>query len=426
MPNNTIIFLGAGFSVGADIPIQSKIIDEMLKPPIGTQSSVLIEPENIKFLKAFVNVGLFLLKKFTNEDIKIIETNYDTLNYINQIRELLNSSVNEDKMRWLKTLLQYDEEHILFKLVGPPYEGDHIRQIINAEYYKQLVALKEKIRIALNQNKPNVDLEDLFTIFDKSLRENENWGDLTYLELDKLRHSLLRLFTYYFGKKLNKFCTSRTTKYNGFIDFCKTNKVGIITTNWDTVVEILFLKNEISFKANDLQYGIPNPIKLMKLHGSMNWFKCNCCGNYQIVKNSEIAQHLLDDNKSESCEKCKSKAIEDQVVLQPEIITPTMLKSFTDRLYKNIWSEAANEITNADKVIFVGYSLPLADFEIRYFLRKHIKKDVKIDVVLAECDKPLKKDIWFKPESRYKNLFPANSIQFYYEGFNSYFNQERT
>jgi hypothetical protein len=115
------------------------------------------------------------------------------------------------------------------------------------------------------------------------------------------------------------------------------------------------------------------------------------------------------------------KAESSQVLLQPDIITPSMLKSLDSKLFREIWSDAATKLDNADQIIFIGYSLPQADFEIRYLLRKHIKKTTKIDVVLAESDEPKSEsDILSKPESRYRNLLPGNDISFYYNGFENY------
>lgn len=130
----------------------------------------------------------------------------------------------------------------------------------------------------------------------------------------------------------------------------------------------------------------------------------------------------MSDDKLEVCSHCGVKANENQILLQPEIITPTMLKTLNSRLFREIWSEAAHMLENASRVIFIGYSLPLADYEIRYLLRKNIKKSAKIEVVLAKSDQPKNEmEIWSKPESRYRSLFPVNEITFNYNGLRHYF-----
>lgn len=421
MQNKTVLFLGAGFSIDAKIPVQSHILEEMIKDTTNKQG-VLIEPESVKFLEAYIEVGLFLLKNFTKENSSYITDKVIQANFIKQLKEFFIDIENPLKIEILEEISQSEPDmglDILYTLLEKNSDTS-ISKIIDAQYYRVLSITKETIRHKLFTANLNVDLEDIFTIFDKSLKKHENWSDFTYTELDNQRHSLLRLFTYYFGKRIGDFQSSKSSSYTGFVNFCKENQISILTTNWDTVVEILFDRQRIPFQTA-IEGKAKNSIQLCKLHGSINWFKCNCCGELQIAANKDIAKHLLDD-KPEICSKCHNEARVGQIVLQPEIITPTMLKTLNSKLFRDIWATAAGELKNANRIIFIGYSLPLADFEIRYFLRKHIKKEAKIDVVLAPSDRPqTDSEKWTKAEGRYLSLFPANNISFQYGGYKSFF-----
>lgn len=99
-----------------------------------------------------------------------------------------------------------------------------------------------------------------------------------------------------------------------------------------------------------------------------------------------------------------------------------MIKSFDRRIYSNIWQSAENLLKNASRVIFVGYSLPPADFELKYMLTKYIPKNIDIDVVLYnDC---IEKDNLIEvPEDRYRRSFPKNKLSFTYAGFTEYFNE---
>lgn len=410
MQNKIVLFLGAGFSIGAKIPMQNKILEEMVRDTTNVSKNQFIEPESVKFLYSYIEVGLFLLKKFSAQNTCCLDKKFLTIKKLQSLLDILNDT-NEN------TNISGNESFFVDLFNN---NETALKKEAKAQHYKLLAELKENIRKALIISNMNVDLEDIFTIFDKSLKDNENWGEYTYIELDILRHALLRLFTYYFGKRISKFSTSKSKIYDGFVNFCKNNNVMIITTNWDTIVEMLFDKNSISYHTNLLKTN-QNGLQICKLHGSMNWFKCNCCGEYQLVDYKNIALHLLDDDKPERCETCCNEALTNQVVLQPEIITPTMLKILNNKLFREIWADAATALADAEKIIFVGYSLPLADFEIRYLLRKHIKRDAIIEVVLSKKDQPSAKDQWVKPEGRFKNLFPCNNIKFNYSGFEKYF-----
>lgn len=84
--------------------------------------------------------------------------------------------------------------------------------------------------------------------------------------------------------------------------------------------------------------------------------------------------------------------------------------------------KAGLELARADKIVFIGYSFPLADFEIRYLLSHYIKRDCDIKVVLHVDDDP--QDVseryrQFLPEWRYKH-FLGERCRFDYDGFEGY------
>ena len=47
-----------------------------------------------------------------------------------------------------------------------------------------------------------------------------------------------------------------------------------------------------------------------------------------------------------------------------------------------VWQNAGIELSEASKVVFVGYSLPQADFEIRQLLSRCIPNHAEVEVVL--------------------------------------------
>ncbi len=51
-----------------------------------------------------------------------------------------------------------------------------------------------------------------------------------------------------------------------------------------------------------------------------------------------------------------------------------------------VWHNALLDLMEAKKVVFVGYSFPIADFELRYLLKRGISKTANIEVVLKDDD----------------------------------------
>ena len=186
----------------------------------------------------------------------------------------------------------------------------------------------------------------------------------------------------------------------------------------------LSLNDEYFTKDGAIYQKTKNNIKLIKIHGSINWFRCLNCGRIIIVNNDKCGNYLFDDKSQETCNSCKEKRTAD-VLLQSQIITPTMMKSLNSQLYANLWASAREALRNADHVFFVGYSLPIADFDFRYMLHQSTSTHAKIDVILYHDDNPKQtkkqKLKYLLPEKRYRDLFARNDLNFYYEGFGEYF-----
>ena len=136
---------------------------------------------------------------------------------------------------------------------------------------------------------------------------------------------------------------------------------------------------------------------------------------------------MFDDKSQETCKSCRITKNTD-FLLQSQIITPTMMKSLNSQLYTNLWSSARDALLKADHVYFVGYSLPIADFDFRYLLHQSISDKAKIDVILYHDDDPNQtgksnlKDLL--PEKRYRDLFAKNQIAFHYDGFGAFFKKQ--
>jgi len=89
-------------------------------------------------------------------------------------------------------------------------------------------------------------------------------------------------------------------------------------------------------------------VTLLKLHGSLNWRVCESC-------------HILRDFRelavwpNDMCLDCEENTG------RPMLIRPTLLKDFRHRVWRDVWRRAGHVLASAEKWVFVGYSLPLAD-----------------------------------------------------------------
>lgn len=156
-------------------------------------------------------------------------------------------------------------------------------------------------------------------------------------------------------------------------------------------------------------------IKVLKMHGSVTWL---CCPNSNHVytglgspanayetylskrKSPFVADLYPDDREKDSLP-----------ILEPYIITPTYSKVFDLPHIQTTWHNAYVELREATKVVFIGYSLPEADYHFRSLLRRAIRADTEIELILYKNDDPNEIDIpnnesaSASPLIRYRKLF---------------------
>ncbi len=280
----------------------------------------------------------------------------------------------------------------------------------------------EKIESFLdNFFKDNFDLEDIFTILDRAYLYEENFSKYSWMEIFEVRKSLMFLIINLIDQQVIE-AESYQEIYKNFIQNISSSHedISIITLNWDTLLEKLIKQFSsdtmldycfYTYGYNDVNH-IPHinlkshgkqNLKIIKIHGSINWLICPNC--QRLIVDDTLVKSIGIENLV--CEHCKNYS-DLEISLENFIVTPTILKKFDNLHLKYIWNNAFIELQEANHVTFIGYSLPKADYEFLYLLKKVlINKEIK--VILAPCDKD--SDI----EKRYKNLF--GDVEFCFDGF---------
>jgi hypothetical protein len=179
----------------------------------------------------------------------------------------------------------------------------------------------------------------------------------------------------------------------------------------------------------------------LKLHGSVNWLACPYCGRVYVDYEEDIAINEFAVNCA--CPECE-KLIDISNVPQMHsiLITPTFLKDLNTLNIKNIWHNALIDLSEAKHIVFIGYSFPDADFEMRYLLKKSVQPGTRIEVVLHNYDNPKFFKSMLKnsninhvnmekilsklnlPEIRYTAFFGSEYVNFNYCGFKDFIEKE--
>lgn len=211
-----------------------------------------------------------------------------------------------------------------------------------------------------------LDIEEVLTMLDLETSKNE---------LKMARKELLEMIFL----TLNKILYGKRCPYHKkLIENLKPTDT-LITFNWDLLVDNVLSERDVpDYKGNfsafyiDNQWrrscGYSNGPGLIKLHGSLNWMACKKCNkNYCYVLSGKVAadQVINPEDPKTLCPGCQKQ-------MEPIIIPPTLAKRYSNELLDSLWAEASNSIKEANKIIIIGYSLPVTDFKAKWLFMKSV------------------------------------------------------
>ncbi len=324
--------------------------------------------------------------------------------------------------------------------------------------------LKNTLQITAEESE-HYSLEDIYTPLDRCIAENISFRQHTPKELTELRDIFNRLIVLAVRSAIEKseknqdsikcFANHIISLSKERLKNEKEDKVSVITTNWDIMLDNAvhtLMSKEVKPKGLKFSgvvdyccyissldkyddsikpglYAIGKGrynTKILKLHGSLNWMQCPRCQRLYVKFYEKWNGGYIFDKKY--CRHCDSNfgiKGEKSNLLATNLIMPTFLKNLNNVQNKLIWQNAGIELSEASKVVFLGYSLPQADFEFKQLLSRMIRKDAKIEAVLVSNDNPNsydKKDNakYQTAGYRFENFFSGRNIVTNYEGVDVY------
>lgn len=300
----------------------------------------------------------------------------------------------------------------------------------------------------------HVDLEDIFTPLDRCLTESSQFRGVGRDRIMEVREAVFYVVGRTIQLELNQ-----ASKPKDYIDaFAKylTDKssiranhqygqhdpVSVISTNWDilldnsithavfngghnAVVDYCCYISSRDESDHTIKPGLEKlgqggfNVKLLKLHGSLNWLQCPRC--MRLYARFSRKDGVIDYGNRESCRHCDANFQEEQNnhLLVSNLIMPTYIKGLSNPQYKIIWQNAGIEISEADKLVFIGYSLPSADFEMRQLLARMTRTNAEIQVVDV-CSTDDRKEM---TKNHWEKFFGKRSISFHFHGARSYISE---
>ncbi len=348
------------------------------------------------------------------------------------------------------------------KDLNAPLQSDLIKEIF--EFDPKLLVGKEKqifidFRTEFSNYLENVlyispdkfsiaTLEDIYTPIDRCIIDNISFRNLSKKDLLEFRQKINALLIILIRYKLRDIPNDNyAQKFSKYLVDIKRGKsidsdpFSLLSLNWDIIMDNA-LNNEITNSEGVVDYcchitpyksgenimpgllargkGLFN-VKLLKLHGSMNWLQCQRCQRLFITFDEKIAveEYLTEPE----CRLCKrnfsnnSSTQDGSALLTSQLIMPTFLKDLNNVQLKLIWHNAGIELAEASKIVFIGYSFPAADFELRQLLSRSVRHKAKIEVVLRKKSPDIDKDC---PELRYRTFFGKREVKIIYGGVENY------
>jgi hypothetical protein len=118
------------------------------------------------------------------------------------------------------------------------------------------------------------------------------------------------------------------------------------------------------------------------------------------------------------CRHCSNCGV--NATLRGSLVMPTFLKDLSNFQIKLVWQNAGVELMEAGRLVFIGYSLPQADFEFRQLLSRMVRRDAEIDVILFHDGKPGGKRKYEEECKRYRQFFGARKVTTYHDGVEAF------
>jgi hypothetical protein len=185
--------------------------------------------------------------------------------------------------------------------------------------------------------------------------------------------------------------------------------------------------------ATDIYRNRPDRFgALLKVHGSLNWLYCPNYHRLDLAI-SESGRHFVkaldelwwqsEDARLVNRYRCTGAPCPNcGQHVRPVMITPTQKKDYRNPHIARIWYEAERALRQAERAVFIGYSMPEDDVEVVYLLKRGLAHLAPSQITVVEYVRrsdhtPLPLLAEHPVGARYRALF-GDGIDWHPEGFN--------
>ena len=191
-------------------------------------------------------------------------------------------------------------------------------------------------------------------------------------DLQKLQKDLLLEIAGWFHEISNKTKPAGTCSawLRQFGERVSNENAAIISFNWDLELDRLLFQGNLDASSYGFRSDGGSKPVLLKPHGSLNWFEAK---QGMFLKNSKRVEIFRTTGKGDAVyaflafrAPISSKKGR---TYTPLIVPPVYLKSFEKPVFETLWQNCTSVLSTAQRIIFLGYSMPLADLHAQFIMR---------------------------------------------------------
>jgi hypothetical protein len=288
-------------------------------------------------------------------------------------------------------------------------------------------------------------LEDIFTLLDLSANTGHHLGiSYSAKHLRMLRRMLLsRTIRMLYSAYLDGKSRARPERKRliEFVSRLSADRHQFVSLNWDVVLEgcLEELGTTITpFYGPEICPGViendeldlpkrkaaAKQMLVAKMHGSINWLYCDCCRRTYSVPVSQVSRLGSQVLKSDEVEELYEDKAPNRLAcpfctvdLGVSLATFSFQKALRAPMFESSWLEAEKALRRARRWVFIGYSLPPADFEFEYLLKRVqlARQESPEIIVVTKADNPENSPAILS----YRKFFGEEGFSVFSKGFTS-------
>jgi hypothetical protein len=192
-------------------------------------------------------------------------------------------------------------------------------------------------------------------------------GNFRRAELEDLQEALLSAIGMWFHELSRD--ALQVPWLHRFVERIHAQNAGIVSFNWDLILDQELFEKHLTKESYGLGGNLSVGPFVLKPHGSLNWYGKSQISKVAAEKRTEIVSSRSAKESVEAFLPYREIRTSVGRRYMPLIIPPTFIKDFDKPIFRKLWQRCTDVLSTPRELIFLGYSLPLADQHAQFIFR---------------------------------------------------------